>query len=198
MRDALGRTFVFVPVFCGTIILVCSAMLWHRLSGRTYPFRQPHASGPHSTADKPAEQRLGLEPKELARILTDCRQSTNLGVEDLSRLIAAAERVAAGHVLGATTCAEIMLRDLVTVPPTARAAQIADLFRKHGFTSIPVVGEGGLLLGVIFQLDLIRRARRDAMLWGASFGRAMATLRRDQTAGIVRADSLGSGLVLGS
>jgi len=48
----------------------------------------------------------------------------------------------------------------------------ADLFRKHGFTSIPVVEKGGVLLGVIFQLDLIRRARRDAMRANTSFGAA--------------------------
>ena len=138
MMDTLGLNFVLVSVFLGTVVLVVFAMLWHRLNGRVYPFRQPHGVGPHATADKVAEQRLGLEPEELARILADYRQSANLGVEDLARLIAAAEQVAASHVLGAMTCDAIMSRDLVTVGPDTRAAQVADLFRKHGFTSIPV------------------------------------------------------------
>ena len=187
LLDALGLRFVLVPVFFGTMTLVLLATVWHRLNGRVYPFRQPQAAGPHATADKAAQQRLGLEPEELARILADYRQSANLGVEDLARLIAAAEQVAAGHTMGAMTCGAIMSRDLVTVRADARAAQVADLFRKHGFTSIPVVGDGGVLLGVIFQLDLIRRARRDALRANTGFGAAMAAIRRDRAAGILRA-----------
>ncbi|MBC7281602.1 HPP family protein [Hoeflea sp.] len=190
MLDTLGLIFVLIPVFLGTVVLVALAMLWHQLNGRVYPFRQPKAVGPHATADKAPQQRLGLEPEELARILADYRQSANLGVEDLARLIAAAEQVAASHALGAMTCDAIMSRDLVTVRPDVRAAQVADLFRKHGFTSIPVVEKGGVLLGVIFQLDLIRRARRDSMRANTSFGAGMAAIRRERSVGIIRASEI--------
>lgn len=190
MLDTQGLSFVLIPVFLGTVVLVALAMVWHQLNGRVYPFRQPQTVGPHATADKAAQQRLGLEPEELARILADYRQSANLGVEDLARLIAAAEQVAASHALGAMTCGAIMSRDLVTVRPDIRAAQVADLFRKHGFTSIPVVAKGGVLLGVIFQLDLIRRARRDAMRANTSFGAGMTAIRRDRSAGIIRASEI--------
>lgn len=187
LLDALGLRFVAVPVFLGTTVLVAFAMLWHQFSGRVYPFRQPQAAGPHATADKATQQRLGLEPEELARILAEYRQSANLGVEDLARLIAAAELVAAGHAMNGMTCGAIMSRDLVTVPAHATAAQAVALFRKHGFTSIPVVGDGGVLLGVIFQLDLIRRARRTALRANTGFGVAMAAIRRDRAREIVRA-----------
>lgn len=40
---------------------------------------------------------------------------------------------------------------------------------------------------MIFQLDLIRRARRDAQRQHTGFGAAMAAIRRDKTAGIIRA-----------
>ncbi|WP_334192160.1 HPP family protein [Pararhodobacter sp.] len=187
MLEAMGLRFVLMPVLLGTVSLVIMAMAWHRLTGRIYPFRQPHEAGPHATADKAAEQRLGLAPEELARILADYRQSANLGVEDLSRLIAAAEQVAAGHALGAMTCDDIMSRDLVTVRPEARSATVADLFRKHGFTSIPVVDGKGAMLGVIFQLDLIRRARRDALRKRRRFSGAMAALGGDPSPGTLRA-----------
>ena len=190
MLEAMGLRFVLLPVLLGTVSLVLMALAWHRLTGRVYPFRQPHEAGPHATADKAAEQRLGLAPEELARILADYRQSANLGVEDLSRLIAAAEQVAAGHSLGAMTCEEIMSRDLVTVRPDARSATVADLFRKHGFTSIPVVDGKGVMLGVIFQLDLIRRARRDALRRRSRFGGAMAAVGGDASMGLLRATEI--------
>lgn len=160
--DRLGFGFVLAPVMAGTAILVGLAMLWHLVTGRVYPFRQPDAAGPHGTADKAPAERLGLGAEDLRQILDTYRQSSNLGVEDLARLIAAAEQLAAAHHMDALRCEDFMSRDLVTVSPETPAGRVAALFRKHGFTSIPVVEDGNRLLGVIFQIDLIRSARRAA------------------------------------
>ena len=53
------------------------------------------------------------------------------------------------------TAADIMSRDLVTVGPEAGFDTVAEVFRTRGFHSLPVVADGALL-GVIFQIDLIR------------------------------------------
>ena len=187
MLDEQGIYFVIIPVFLGTLILVGFATLWHRLNGRVYPFRQPRMSGPHDKDDQDNASRHGLSPAELDRILMDFRQSANLGAEDLARLIAAAEKVSAGHALGAMTCDDVMSRDLVTVPAGAPVAQVARLFRKHGFTSIPVVGEGSVLLGVIFQLDLIRHVRPDATRRKSMLWMVVRALRRARASGVERA-----------
>ena len=74
-----------------------------------------------------------------------------------------------------------MSRDLVTVGPEAPLFDVADLFRTRGFTSLPVVADGHLL-GVIFQIDLIRRAREDAFLQQSSLLRALIRLVDSQRA----------------
>lgn len=61
----------------------------------------------------------------------------------------------AGHHATPTTAGEIMSRDLVTVRPEASLEKVAGIFRRHGFTSLPVVSESGALSDVIFQLNLI-------------------------------------------
>ncbi|MCV2866410.1 HPP family protein [Albidovulum sediminicola] len=160
--DRLGPAFVFAPVMAGTAVLVGLAMIWHRLTGRTYPFRQPETGGPHGTSDQTPARRLGLSPDDLREILEVNRQSSNLGVEDLGRLIAAAEQLAAVHQMDALKCEAFMSRDLVTVSPGTPVGRVAGLFRLHGFTSIPVVTADDQLEGVIFQIDLIRGARRAA------------------------------------
>lgn len=177
--DRLGFGFAFAPVMAGTAVLVGVAMLWHLATGRVYPFRQPDAPGPHGTADKAPAERLGLGPEDLRHILDNYRQSSNLGVEDLARLIAAAEQLAAAHHLDALRCEDFMSRDLVTVGPGTPVGRVAALFRKHGFTSIPVVEEGDRLVGVIFQIDLIRSARRVAQRSHSGF---FAVLGRLSTA----------------
>ena len=159
-------------VALGSVLLVGIGILWNAAVGRTYPFRQP---GAHGTTDPTPEDRIGLDPAALATILEDFRQSANLGVADLARLVGAAEQAAAARRMEGFTAADIMSRDLVTVGPDSPLAQVADLFRTRGFTSLPVV-EDDRLLGLIFQIDLIRRAREDAFRQHHSLIRAFAHL----------------------
>ncbi len=98
MIDRLGFDFVLLPVLCGSLALVCAAMVWHRMTGRVYPFRQPHDVVSEPENGQPAELLPGLDSDDLARILAEYRQSANLGIEDLARLIAAAEQVAEDHL----------------------------------------------------------------------------------------------------
>lgn len=151
----LGFAFVLSPVLLGTALLVVLAHLYARATGRHYPFRQ---FAPPPSPQAPAGHGLGLSETELTAILDRYRQTLNLGVEDLARLIDAAEVQAASHRNGLERVEAIMSRDLVTVGPEASLDAVAGLFQRHGFTSLPVVAEGGRFLGVIFQLHLIRPA----------------------------------------
>ena len=66
----------------------------------------------------------------------------------------AAELQAAAQRTGPIAAESFMSRDLVTVGPNTPAEDVAMLFRRHRFTSIPVV-EDGRYIGVIFQIHLI-------------------------------------------
>lgn len=170
---SLGFKFVLAPVAAGTLALVVIGILYARATGRHYPLRQFDAPGPQGTADHPAPERLGLSEEELNQILLNYRQSLNLGVEDLARLIGAAELQAAAHLAGPVDVQAIMSRDLVTVGPEATLGQVADLFREHDFHAVPVVEQGDKYLGMIYQIDLIRRAGDNAFQQKRGFGAAM-------------------------
>lgn len=182
-----GLWFAVSPVMLGTALLVGLAMAYAPLTARRYPFRQFDKPGDLGADDPVPAERLGLTEAELQDILDRYRQSLNLGVEDLARLIGAAELQAASHRTGPATAGEIMSRNLVTVGPDAPLSEVADLFRRHGFTSIPVVQEGDKFLGVIFQLHLIRRAHEDAFRLERGFGPAMARMLDPRRSTPVRA-----------
>lgn len=189
IRD-LGFVFALSPVVLGTALLVVLAMGYARLTGRRYPFRQFDAPNVHGTSDPAPAERLGLSEAELTDILDRYSQSLNLGVEDLARLIGAAEIQAASHRTGSATAGEIMSRNLVTVDPDTPLVEVADLFRRHGFTSLPVVQEGDKFLGVIFQLHLIRRAHDDAFRLVRGFAPAMARLLDTRRSAPIRAGEI--------
>lgn len=172
----LGFSFVLAPVTVGTAVLVVIAFFYARATGRHYPLRQFEEPNAVGTGDAAPSERLGLNEAELTDILQRYKQSLNLGAEDLARLIGAAELQAASHRTGPLTADDIMSRDLITVGPETPLTSVADLFRRHGFTSLPVVQSGDRYLGVIFQIHLIRRGRDDAARLNRGFGAAMARL----------------------
>ncbi|MGK7651875.1 HPP family protein [Roseovarius sp. B08] len=172
----LGFWFAIAPIGAGTIALVVVAAIYARLTGRHYPFRQFDDPGKHGTDDRTPSERLGLSEEELTGILERYSQSFNLGVEDLARLIGAAELQAAAHFSGPMTAQDIMSRDLVTVCPETSLSEVADLFRQHRFTSLPVVERDAKFLGVIFQIHLISQARQDALRLDRGYGAALRRL----------------------
>jgi len=172
----LGFWFALTPIALGTTALVLIAIPYARLTGRRYPFRQFEGPSKHGTEDRNPVERLGLSEAELTGILERYRQSFNLGVEDLARLIGAAELQAAAHSSGPLTAQDIMSRNLVTVRPDTRLGDIADMFREHRFTSLPVVDDEARFLGVIFQIHLISRARDDAQRQNRRFVAALGRL----------------------
>ncbi|WP_434290558.1 HPP family protein [Celeribacter sp. SCSIO 80788] len=172
----LGFWFALTPIAVETISLVLLATVYARLTGRHYPFRQFDDPSSHGTRDRNPMELLGLSEEELTGILERYRQSFNLGVEDLARLIGAAELQAAAQSSGPLTAQDIMSRNLVTVSPETPLGEIADLFRQHRFTSLPVVGTEQTFQGVIFQMHLISQARDDALRLDRGFGAAFRRL----------------------
>ena len=174
--ETLGFWFALTPVAVGTIILVIFAALYAKLTGRHYPLRQFDDRNKHRTDDRNPSERLNLSEGELTNLLDRYRQSFNLGVEDLARLIGAAELQAAARTTGPLTAGDIMSRDLISVQPESRLSDVADLFRRHRFTSLPVVGPDAKYLGIIFQIHLISQARDDALRLHRSFRSALKRL----------------------
>lgn len=172
----LGFWFALAPVAVGTVAMVVLAMAYARLTGRRYPFRHFDDRNAQGTTDPAPMQRLGLSEAELTDLLDRYRQSFNMGAEDLARLIGAAELQAASHRTGPLTAADVMSRDLVTVTAETPLGQVADLFRRHRCTSLPVVGAEDRFLGLIFQMHLIDRARDDALRLNRGFGAAMSRM----------------------
>lgn len=175
VRD-LGYSFALAPVLLDTALLVALAIAWNRLTGRVYPFRQPGEPNTHGTRDRPPQSRLGLSSEALAGILERYRLSANIGTEDFGRLLAEAETEAARQHVGGLTCGEIMSKDLTTVTSETRLRDVAELFRRHRFKTLPVTGKDGALLGVITQNDLIQRARDEAILHHGTFAKALSSL----------------------
>lgn len=174
--ESLGFWFALTPVAAGTVILVIFAAVYAKLTGRRYPLRQFDDTNNHGTEDRNPSERIDLSEEDLTNLLDRYRQTFNLGVEDLARLIGAAELQVAARSTGPLTARNIMSKDLVSVRPDTRLSDVADLFRRHKFTSLPVIGPDAEYLGIIFQIHLISQAREEAIWLNRSFRSALTRL----------------------
>ncbi|MCX8507680.1 MAG: CBS domain-containing protein, partial [Rhodobacteraceae bacterium] len=158
-----GFDFALMPVLVETILLVMAALLFNRLTGRKYPFRQPPETGSHGTRDPSPERRLGLSADDLGQILQKMNLAANIGTEDLARLIGAAEAEATARHLGGLAAQDVMSQDQVTVAPDSPPEALVRIFQNRQFKTLPVVAGDGTYLGLLSQADLLaHRDRHDA------------------------------------
>ena len=162
--SAVGLGFVLSPVLLDTVLLVALAMVYNRLTGRRYPFRQAGEAGVHKTSDAPPDRRLGLTPDDLAEVLDRFNLGANIGAEDFGRILAAAEAEAAQRHFAGLVCGAVMSRDIIAIASDTPIAAIAALFGKHRVETLPVVDGDQRLHGIVSQNDLIQRTRDWALL----------------------------------
>ncbi len=77
------------------------------------------------------------------------------------------------------TVDDVMTRDVVTVPPTATFHEMNGLMTERGVSALPVVDQGGELLGIVSEADLLLKeaAPRPRRQWLPERGRS-ADLQR--------------------
>lgn len=88
------------------------------------------------------------------------------------------------------TAAEIMTAPVVSVPPSASLAEIAELLAEKRLSAVPVCDDGGRMLGIVSEQDVLRpfresvRVKQDWWLEHFAEGEALSQtfldyLRRD-------------------
>lgn len=160
--QALSFWFALAPVGVGSLALIVLAAFWGRITGR----RAAHPSPASASAQNPA----------LEAILAQTGQEWNITPEALADLIGAAELQAAVGRMGAPLARDVMTQAPVTVDARTPIPEVADLFARHGFACLPVVTTGDRFVGLIRQIDLIKRARQDALRMERGFGAALSRL----------------------
>jgi len=53
--------------------------------------------------------------------------------------------------------ADIMTREVISVRPDTRVGEIARIFREKNLSGLPVVREDGELVGIVTELDMLKR-----------------------------------------
>lgn len=147
----LGFAFALWPVALNSLLLLASAVAFHRLAGRRYP----HLAVPAAPPAVVRGPRLGIAASDLDAVLAERRQLLDVDRADLEEVLHAAERRAWRRRTGGLTCGEIMLPHPPAVAPRTAAREALRLLRRHRLPALPVIGAGGRLAGMVTEAALL-------------------------------------------
>ncbi|MBM2715170.1 HPP family protein [Mesorhizobium caraganae] len=151
-----GFLFPFVPVALNSIILVALGYAFHRLSRRSYPHRPAPAANSHGTADPPAVQRVGFRPEDIDAALGALDETFDIDRSDLELLLRQVELQAMVRSHRTLLCADLMSRDVVSVPEHASPDQARQQLLDHNIRTLPVVDAEARLVGAVGLRELTR------------------------------------------
>ncbi|BCL75836.1 membrane protein [Jeongeupia sp. HS-3] len=158
----LGFGFVWMPVLVNALILLAVALIANNsVRGRRYPLMRQQEN-PHRTLDPLPTARVGIREADLTAAMHEIGEMVDVSTEELSDIVARAERHAATRQWGELDCAQLMSRDLVTLPTGALAAEAWALLRRHRIGALPVIDAGnGRVAGVLALVDFLKYVEAD-------------------------------------
>ena len=150
-----GFWFPFIPVAINSLILVGLGMVCHRLARRQYPHRTAVAPvNTHQTADPPPALRVGFNSEDIDAAIARLNETLDISRADIDALLREVEQQALVRQKGELTCADIMSRDVVTVPSDTTPDHARYLLLKHDIRTLPVLDENGKLQGTVGLREL--------------------------------------------
>jgi CBS domain-containing membrane protein len=154
-----GFWFPLVPVAINSLLLVVLGLVLHRLAGRQYPHRQAVAAvNTHRTADAPAALHAGFNTEDIDRAIADLNETLDISRADIDTLLRQVELQALLRQRGDLTVADIMSRDVVTIPAEASPDAARSLLLGHDIRTLPVLDGAGRLLGTVGLRELAAMA----------------------------------------
>ncbi|MFF9549680.1 HPP family protein [Methylobacterium fujisawaense] len=150
-----GFLFPLFPVCVNSVILVALGIAFHKISRRNYPHVPVGTPiNTHGTADLPASLRVGFRPEDVDAALVELHETLDIDRGDLDRLLREVELRALVRTQGDLTCGELMSRDVVTIGMDDSAERARELLIAHNIRTLPVIDEGGRLVGTLGLREL--------------------------------------------
>ncbi|MEX6503668.1 CBS domain-containing protein [Pseudomonas zhanjiangensis] len=154
----LGYALLY-PVLLNGLLLLLVALLYGQLTGHAYPRSRQPRDNPHHTRDPLPSERLSFTDEDVDQALREFGEYVDVTRDDLQRLIKQTEKHALRRSMGDVRAAQIMSRDLCRGTPDTPIEHALATLRQHRLRALPVVDDGGRLLGIVTLVDLLRYLR---------------------------------------
>ena len=129
-----GFLFAVFPIAVNSLALLLVAAAVNNLTGRAYP----HVAVPAPVSDG-ADQRLSLQPNEIAAAIRRMDQGLDVLPQDIVALVRDVEDHAVDRRLGRLTVESVMTTEVKTVRPTETMYRVRMIMSNDKVKAVPVV-----------------------------------------------------------
>lgn len=145
--------FILFPVLANSVVLVLTALVWHRFSGHTYPHRQ-RFEGSRSLA------LYRFDASDLEHALRQQGEILDISRDDIRRVIEATEMNAYRRLTGGKTCADIMTAPVHAVHFGTHLKEVWSLMLRHDIKALPVIDRRRFVRGLVTRAGIEAEAAR--------------------------------------
>lgn len=154
--DDLGYMFALVPIGLNSLLLLLVAIAFHNLTGHRYPSLRPARPMKGSDSGEVWQHsEAGLTLADLKAALRAEDHFVDIDLNDLASILAAAQREALRRRAGDVLCRDIMMRNVVAVPPSETLAHAWHIIETRGLRALPVTRDDGRVLGLLRPEDFV-------------------------------------------
>ncbi len=151
---SLGYSFVLIPVGINVLIILFMAIILNRwILNNNYPTMP--ACAPANINIEP-EQLTGISDTDLKHALKNMDTFMDVSLEDLSKLLTAAEKNSFKRFKGNITCADIMVRNVLTVEYGTEVEEAWQIMLKEHLKAMPVLDRSKRVIGIITWADFLK------------------------------------------
>ncbi len=146
--------FLRYPVALNSLLLVLLALVYNNLTGRRYPHMNSSVS--HAADRVPAG--LGFSPADLDAVISNYGEVLDISRDDLQSLFRQTEMHAYRRRFGEIVCADIMLRNPVSIEFGTSLEEAWALLHDAGIEALPVLDPARRVIGMLTLHDFIVHA----------------------------------------
>ncbi|MFS2018189.1 HPP family protein [Massilia sp. CT11-108] len=147
---ALGYRFAVLPIGLNSLVLLASAIVYHRMTGHRYPHRARARRAP-TNDEKAPFTRADLEAVLMAR-----NEMLDIDVGDLEAVLGDVEVRAYRRRMDKLDCARVMTTGVLAVAPTVSVSSAWAILVHHKIKALPVLDDERSVVGIVTQMDFIR------------------------------------------
>jgi CBS domain-containing membrane protein len=155
---SLGYSFVLVPVAINVFSMLFLAIIINRwVMARDYPSPLPVKKEKHQghTLSEPSHQ-IGFSEQDLDLALKNSDVFIDMTHAELSQVLTQVEKNAFKRIKGEILCADIMIKDVITVEFGTEVEQAWEIMNINRLKAIPVIDRARRVIGIITWNDFFK------------------------------------------
>ncbi len=155
---SLGYSFIIVPVAINVLTMLCLAIIINRwVMKRNYPSPLPikKVVNQRHRIIEPSHQ-VGFTEEDLSLALEKNDVFIDMTHAALSKLLTQVEMNTFQRIRGTITCADIMIKDVVSVEFGTEVEQAWEIMRKNKLKAMPVLDSAQRVIGIVTWNDFFK------------------------------------------